>query len=178
MTTLTIKTNSDKAVKDAKVIELDLTHDIELDLTDDKAASKVAPRIQIRDKLGRSYGTGRRKNSVARVWVKAGSGKIIVNTKEVEKYFARDTHRMVMTQPLSVTTTLDKFDVICTVKGGGLSGQSGAIRHGLTRALVNFDPTFHAVLKSHGFLTRDPRMVERKKYGQHGARKKTQFSKR
>lgn len=158
MTTLTIKTNSDQA--------------------EAKEVPNVLARTPVKDKLGRSYGTGRRKNAVARVWVKAGSGKIIVNNKEVEKYFARDTHRMVLMQPLDVTKTLDKFDVVCTVKGGGLSGQAGAIRHGITRALDRFEPTFHGVLKSYGFLTRDSRVVERKKYGQHGARKKTQFSKR
>lgn len=156
MTTLTLKTESEQVMQNA-----------------------AAPsRKPVKDNLGRSYGTGRRKNAVARVWVKPGSGKITVNYKEVEKHFARDTHRMVLMQPLDITKSLGHFDVICTVKGGGLSGQAGAIRHGIARALDNFDPTLHTALKAEGFLTRDPRVVERKKYGQHKARRKTQFSKR
>lgn len=135
-------------------------------------------RKAIKDKLGRAYGTGRRKNSVARVWVKPGSGKITVNYKEVEKYFGRDTHRMILMQPLDVTKTLGQYDVICTVKGGGLTGQAGAVRHGIARALEHFDPAFRPALKNAGFLTRDPRVVERKKYGKHKARRSTQFSKR
>ena len=131
-----------------------------------------------KDALGRSYGTGRRKNSVARVWVKPGSGKIIVNQKEIGGYFARDTHRRLAMQPFTVTKTLGQFDVYCTVLGGGLSGQAGAIRHGVSRALDNYDPSLHTDLKRNGLLTRDPRVVERKKYGQHKARKSTQFSKR
>lgn len=142
------------------------------------AESNTPARKAIKDKLGRSYGTGRRKNSVARVWVKPGSGKIVINYKEAEKYFARDTHRMVLMQPLDATKVSGQFDIMCTVRGGGLSGQAGAIRHGLARALDNFDPTLHNVLKAHGFLTRDSRVVERKKYGKHGARRSTQFSKR
>jgi len=152
--------------------------------TEDKAVSEpvkstlVVARKPEKDALGRAYGTGRRKNSVARVWLKPGSGKITVNYKEIEKYFARDTHRMVLMQPLDSTKTIGQFDVMCTVKGGGLSGQAGAIRHGIARALDNFDPVLHTILKANGFLTRDPRVVERKKYGQHKARKSTQFSKR
>ena len=162
MTTLTLKT--EEQVVEAPVAPVKST--------------PVIARNPVKDKLGRSYGTGRRKNSVARVWIKPGSGKITVNHKEIEKYFARDTHRMVLMQPLDVTKTIGQFDIMCTVKGGGLSGQAGAVRHGLTRALDNFDPTLHGVLKTHGFLTRDPRVVERKKYGKHGARRSTQFSKR
>jgi small subunit ribosomal protein S9 len=131
-----------------------------------------------KDAAGRAYGTGRRKNSVARVWIKSGSGKIVVNHKELDQYFARDTHRRLLSQPFTVTKTLGQFDVFCTVKGGGLSGQAGAIRHGVSRALDNFDSNFHGELKHHGLLTRDSRVVERKKYGKHGARKSTQFSKR
>ena len=164
MTTLTLKTDSEQAVDQVVAAPV-------------KSTLPVA-RNAVKDNLGRSYGTGRRKNSVARVWIKPGSGKITVNHKEIEKYFARDTHRMILMQPLDVTKTLGQFDIMCTVKGGGLSGQAGAIRHGVTRALDNFDPTFHGVLKTHGFLTRDPRVVERKKYGQHKARKSTQVSKR
>lgn len=146
--------------------------------TTSEEVSNIVVRKSVKDKLGRSYGTGRRKNSVARVWIKSGSGKVTVNYKEAEKYFARETHRMVFMQPLHVTKSLGQFDIICTVKGGGLSGQAGAIRHGLARALDNFNPNFHAELKSNGFLTRDPRVVERKKYGKHKARRSTQFSKR
>ncbi len=142
-------------------------------------ASEAAPKKKAtKDAAGRAYGTGRRKNSVARVWIKSGSGKIIVNHKELEQYFARDTHRRLLSQPFTVTKTLGQFDVICTVKGGGLSGQAGAIRHGVSRALDNFDPNFHGELKAGGLLTRDSRVVERKKYGKHGARRSTQFSKR
>jgi small subunit ribosomal protein S9 len=146
--------------------------------TQQEANQAMISRAPKKDAFGRSYGTGRRKNSVARVWVKPGSGKVTVNSKNVELYFARDTHRMVLMQPFDVTKTIGQFDLICTVKGGGLSGQAGAIRHGLSRALDHFDPSFHSVLKAHGFLTRDPRVVERKKYGKHKARRSTQFSKR
>jgi len=135
-------------------------------------------RKVVKDKLGRSYGTGRRKNSVARVWVSQGTGKVSVNGVEFEKYFVRDTHRRIVLQPFDVTKTLGNFDILCTVSGGGHTGQSGAVRHGLSRALTNFDPMFYDVLHASGFMTRDPRVVERKKYGKHKARKSTQFSKR
>jgi len=167
MTTLKIKTELEK-------VEVAMEALVEAPA----AAVYVPTRKPVKDKLGRAYGTGRRKNSVARVWIKPGSGKITVNHKEAEKYFARDTHRMVLMQPLEVTKTQGQFDLMVTVKGGGLSGQAGAIRHGLTRALDNFEPAFHAVLKAQGFLTRDPRVVERKKYGKRKARRSTQFSKR
>jgi small subunit ribosomal protein S9 len=162
MTTLTLKTEEQSVKTEVAPVK----------------STPVVDRKPKKDSLGRSYGTGRRKNSVARVWIKPGSGKITVNHKEIEKYFARDTHRMVLMQPLDVTKTQGQFDIMCTVKGGGLSGQAGAVRHGLTRALDNFDPSLHGVLKTHGFLTRDSRVVERKKYGKHGARRSTQFSKR
>lgn len=142
------------------------------------ASPAEAKKEAKKDSLGRSYGTGRRKNSVARVWVKSGSGKVTVNNKNIDSYFARDTHKRLALQPFTVTKTIGQFDLICTVKGGGLSGQAGAIRHGVSRALDNFDPNFHTDLKQNGLLTRDPRAVERKKYGQHKARKSTQFSKR
>lgn len=131
-----------------------------------------------KDALGRSYGTGRRKNAVARVWIKPGSGKISINSAEFEKYFARDAHRRLVLQPFEVTKTLGQFDIMCTVLGGGHTGQAGAIRHGLSRALDHFDPELHIALHDAGLMTRDPRVVERKKYGQHKARKSTQFSKR
>ncbi len=131
------------------------------------------------DKLGRAYGTGRRKGSVARVWIKPGMGKVTVNGKDQEQYFARPVLRMILNQPFVAVEMDNKFDVIATVKGGGLSGQAGAVRHGLSRALDNFDPqTFHKALRKGGFLTRDARVVERKKYGRAKARRSFQFSKR
>lgn len=137
------------------------------------------PREPKLDKLGRSYGTGRRKDSVARVWIKRGSGKVTVNGKEIENYFARPTLRMILNQPFVAVAEEGKFDVTCTVKGGGLSGQAGAVRHGISRALDNFDPiTYHKALRQGGFLTRDSRVVERKKYGKAKARRSFQFSKR
>jgi small subunit ribosomal protein S9 len=131
-----------------------------------------------RDALGRSYATGRRKDAVARVWVKAGTGRITVNGRELENYFPRPVLRMVINQPFVVTNTANQFDVECTVKGGGLSGQAGALRHGISRALTYYDPEMRRALKAVGFLTRDPRTVERKKYGRAKARRSFQFSKR
>ncbi|MBE1237037.1 30S ribosomal protein S9 [Phaeovibrio sulfidiphilus] len=131
-----------------------------------------------RDAQGRSYATGRRKDAIARVWVKPGTGRIIINDREVNVYFPRPVLRMLINQPFVVTNTAGQFDVMCTVKGGGLSGQAGALRHGISRALCNYDPDMRAALKSEGFLTRDPRSVERKKYGKAKARRSFQFSKR
>ncbi len=133
------------------------------------------PKIDAR---GRSYATGRRKDAVARVWVKAGSGKITVNGKGVETYFARPVLRMLISQPFQVANRMGQFDVVATVAGGGLSGQAGALRHGISRALTLFEPGLRAALKPEGFLTRDPRVVERKKYGKRKARRSFQFSKR
>lgn len=130
------------------------------------------------DSQGRAYATGKRKNAVARVWVKPGSGKITVNGRAVETYFARPVLRMLINQPFEVSRVEGQFDVLCTVTGGGLSGQAGALRHGISRALTFFDPALRPALKAGGFLTRDPRVVERKKYGKHKARRSTQFSKR
>lgn len=135
----------------------------------------VEPKI---DEFGRAYATGRRKSATARVWIKPGSGKITINGKDQEKYFARPVLRMVIEQPLIESDRRTQFDVVCTVKGSGLSGQAGAIRHGITRALVAYEPSLRPVLKPHGFLTRDPRTVERKKYGRAKARRSFQFSKR
>lgn len=126
----------------------------------------------------RYYATGRRKTSVAKVWLSPGNGKIIVNDKSMEEYFPLETLRIIVKQPLTLTETLNKYDVIAKVKGGGISGQAGALRHGIARALVLADPTLRPVLKKAGFLTRDPRMVERKKYGLKKARRAPQFSKR
>jgi small subunit ribosomal protein S9 len=130
------------------------------------------------DAKGRSYGTGRRKDAAARVWVKRGSGKVIVNGRDQSIYFARHTHRLVVNQPFLVVNAVGHYDVIATVKGGGLSGQAGAVRHGISRALQNFDPALRPPLKKAGLLTRDPRQVERKKVGLHGARRMKQWAKR
>jgi small subunit ribosomal protein S9 len=139
------------------------------------AAVLHEPKI---DKQGRAYATGRRKDAVARVWVKPGSGRMTVNGRELAVYFARPVLRMMINQPFSVCNRMGQFDVVCTVKGGGLSGQAGAVRHGISRALNNFEPALRPVLKSGGFLTRDSRTVERKKYGKAKARRSFQFSKR
>ena len=131
-----------------------------------------------RDPQGRSYATGRRKDAVARVWIKPGSGRVTVNGRDQETYFARPVLRMLLQQPFLVTERLNQFDVVCSVTGGGLSGQAGAVRHGISRALVNYEPELRPVLKKGGFMTRDSRTVERKKYGKAKARRSFQFSKR
>jgi len=131
-----------------------------------------------RDNLGRAYATGKRKDAIARVWLKSGSGRVTVNGKEMETYFARPVLQMILRQPFQVAGVGGEFDVVATVKGGGLSGQAGAVKHGISKALQNYDPTLRASLKSAGFLTRDSRVVERKKYGKAKARKSFQFSKR
>jgi small subunit ribosomal protein S9 len=128
--------------------------------------------------IDRFYGTGRRKTSVARVWIRPGSGRMVVNRRAFEDYFSRETNRMIIAQPLQVTNTYGQFDVVATVNGGGPTGQAGAVRHGIARALVEFDEKLRQPLKKAGLLTRDPRMRERKKYGQPGARQKFQYSKR
>ena len=130
------------------------------------------------DSLGRAYSTGKRKDAVARVWIKKGSGKITVNKKPLNEYFARPTLQMIIQQAFSVTSAENQFDVMATVKGGGLSGQAGAVRHGLSKALTLFDGELRGALKTAGFLTRDSRVVERKKYGKPKARRSFQFSKR
>ena len=130
------------------------------------------------DAQGRSYATGRRKDAVARVWIKPGSGKITVNGRDQEVYFARPTLRLVINQPFGVADRMGQYDVVCTVKGGGLSGQAGAVKHGIATALSKFEPQLRSAVKAAGFLTRDPRVVERKKYGRAKARKSFQFSKR
>ncbi|MCH8996952.1 MAG: 30S ribosomal protein S9 [Proteobacteria bacterium] len=131
-----------------------------------------------RDELGRSYATGKRKDAVARVWIKPGPGKITINGREFERYFVRPVLRMLIHQPFEAADRKDQFDVICTVKGGGLSGQAGAVRHGISKALILYEPGLRPVLKKGGFLTRDSRVVERKKYGKRKARRSFQFSKR
>ena len=124
------------------------------------------------------YGTGRRKKSVARVRVYAGSGKITINDRDIDDYFGLDTLKLIVRQPLNLTETTEKFDIVCRVAGGGVTGQAGAIRHGLSRAILQYDENLRPALKKAGFLTRDPRMKERKKYGLKGARRAPQFSKR
>jgi small subunit ribosomal protein S9 len=144
-----------------------------------KPAAAEAPKyVQKLDKQGRAYATGKRKDAVARVWIKPGSGKIVINDRTIEVYFARPVLRMLIQQPLSTASRGGQYDVICTVSGGGLSGQAGAVRHGLSKALTYFEPDLRTALKRGGFLTRDSRVVERKKYGKAKARRSFQFSKR
>jgi small subunit ribosomal protein S9 len=144
-----------------------------------KPETAEAPRyVQKLDKQGRAYATGKRKDAVARVWIKPGSGTITVNERAVETYFARPVLRMLIQQPLVAANRNGQYDVNCTVSGGGLSGQAGAVRHGLSKALTLYEPDLRPVLKRGGFLTRDPRVVERKKYGRAKARRSFQFSKR
>ena len=138
-------------------------------------SSSIEPKL---DSLGRAYATGRRKTSVSRVWVKHGSNKISVNGKPSKEYFKRKIYSTILEEPLYKTDNLDKLEIFATVSGGGLSGQAGALRHGISRALVNFDPSLRNKLKKAGFLTRDARKVERKKFGKHKARRSPQFSKR
>ncbi len=141
-------------------------------------AEESAPAEPKIDEHGRSYATGKRKNAVARVWIKRGNGKITVNGRDQETYFARPVLRMLLQQPLEAAERVDEFDIIATVTGGGLSGQAGAVRHGISKALQLFEPGLRPVLKAGGFLTRDSRVVERKKYGRAKARRSFQFSKR
>ena len=142
------------------------------------AAVIKAPRLPVRDKLGRAYATGKRKNAVARVWIKPGSGKVVVNGKTMAEYFARPVLQMILRQPFTVAGVEGQFDVMATVAGGGLSGQAGAVKHGVSKALQLYTPELRGALKAAGFLTRDSRVVERKKYGKAKARKSFQFSKR
>ena len=143
------------------------------------APAQEAPKyVQKLDKLGRAYATGKRKDAVARVWIKPGSGKIVVNDRPVEVYFARPVLRMILRQPLEIAKRVNQYDLAVTVAGGGLSGQAGAVRHGLAKALTHYEPELRPVLKRGGFLTRDSRVVERKKYGRAKARRSFQFSKR
>ena len=162
--------------------------DAEAVATADAAEEEAAPpppvqeeaplREQQLDKHGRAYATGRRKDAVARVWLKPGSGRIVINEREQEVYFARPTLRLVINQPFDVADRRGAYDVIATVKGGGLSGQAGAVKHGIAQALTRFEPALRTAVKRAGFLTRDPRVVERKKYGRAKARRSFQFSKR
>lgn len=145
------------------------------DVVVEEVAAPVEPKI---DALGRSYATGKRKDAIARVWIKPGSGKITINGREFATYFARPVLRMVINQPMQIADRENQFDIVCTVKGGGLSGQAGAVRHGISKALTYYEPGLRGVLKKAGFITRDSRVVERKKYGRAKARRSFQFSKR
>ena len=138
----------------------------------------VAPREPVRDELGRSYATGKRKDAVARVWIKPGSGKVTVNGKDQDAYFARPVLQLILRQPMQVAGVEGEFDVVATVKGGGLTGQAGAVKHGISKALQLYEPSLRGSLKAAGFLTRDSRVVERKKFGKRKARRSFQFSKR
>jgi len=142
------------------------------------ADPEAAPRQPVRDALGRSYATGKRKDAVARVWIRPGSGKVTVNGKPLDVYFARPVLQMILRQPFQVAGVEGQFDVMATVAGGGLSGQAGAVKHGVSKALQLYEPSLRAALKAAGFLTRDSRTVERKKYGKRKARRSFQFSKR
>jgi small subunit ribosomal protein S9 len=142
------------------------------------AAPAAAPRLPERDSLGRSYATGKRKNAVARVWIRPGKGKVVVNDKDMSVYFARPVLQMILRQPFQIANVEGQFDVMATVAGGGLSGQAGAVKHGISKALQLYEPSLRPALKAAGFLTRDSRVVERKKYGKRKARRSFQFSKR
>lgn len=143
-----------------------------------KSGEDDQPRVQVIDAQGRAYSTGRRKNAIARVWIKPGTGKVTVNERTSEVYFGRPVLRMILNQPFAEVSRTGQYDVVCTVTGGGLSGQAGAIRHGISRALTLYEPALRGALKKGGFLTRDSRIVERKKYGRAKARRSFQFSKR
>ena len=158
--------------------KIELLKDIKAAASSANSASETVVRKAKRDKFGRSYATGKRKDAVARVWIKPGKGNVTINDKSIDQYFGRPVLKMIINQPFEVTNRVNEFDVICTVKGGGLSGQAGAIKHGISKALNEYEPELRAVLKKAGFLTRDDRTVERKKYGKAKARRSYQFSKR
>ena len=172
----------DETIKDLKDIgEAVAETKAETEENTEKApAQSEAPveRVQKLDAQGRAYATGRRKDAVARVWLKPGSGKVVVNGKDQKDYFSRQTHRLILNQPFLIVNRVGQFDIMCTVKGGGLSGQAGAVRHGISRALENFEPALRPSLKKAGMITRDDRIVERKKVGKHKARRTKQWAKR
>ena len=143
-----------------------------------QAAPEAPVHVQKLDSLGRAYATGKRKDAIARVWIKPGSGKIVINGRDLDVYFARPVLRMILQQPLVLTQRVGQYDVMVNVSGGGLSGQAGAVRHNLAKALTYYEPELRGILKKQGFLTRDSRVVERKKYGRAKARRSFQFSKR
>ena len=158
--------------------QLNSLQDLATAAGEDVTVEVAAPREPVRDAQGRAYATGKRKDAVARVWVEPGSGKVTVNGKDMGEYFARPVLQLIVKQPAQVAGVDGQFDVMATVKGGGLSGQAGAVKHGISKALQLYDPTLRTALKAAGFLTRDSRVVERKKYGKRKARRSFQFSKR
>ncbi|WP_424928539.1 30S ribosomal protein S9 [Amaricoccus tamworthensis] len=158
--------------------DLSSLEELQSAVADAPAADAAPAREPVRDELGRSYATGKRKDAVARVWIRPGSGKVTVNGKDMNTYFARPVLQMVIGQAFSVAGVSGQFDVMATVKGGGLSGQAGAVKHGISKALTLYEPSLRPALKAAGFLTRDSRVVERKKYGKRKARRSFQFSKR
>jgi small subunit ribosomal protein S9 len=160
--------------------QINSLEDLQAAVTGEEAVmvETATPREPVRDDLGRSYATGKRKDAVARVWIRPGSGKVTVNGRDMAKYFARPVLQMVLRQPFDVAGVAGEFDVMATVKGGGLSGQAGAVKHGISKALQLYEPSLRGALKAAGFLTRDARVVERKKYGKRKARRSFQFSKR
>ena len=161
-----------------EIQSLDELNTIAEGVTPAEAVSDAINREPVRDELGRAYATGKRKDAVARVWIKPGSGKVEVNGKPMNEYFARPVLQMILAQPFSVAGVEGEFDVYATVKGGGLSGQAGAVKHGISKALQLYEPSLRGALKAAGFLTRDSRVVERKKFGKRKARRSFQFSKR
>lgn len=169
-----------EAVKDLKDIKDAVKADAKAApaVAKEEKSAEAPKREKKVDELGRAYATGRRKDAVARVWLKPGSGKIVVNGKDQTQYFPRKTHQLIMNQPFLAVNAVGHYDIMATVKGGGLSGQAGAVRHGISRALENFDPEMRPPLKKAGMLTRDARTVERKKVGKHKARRTKQWAKR
>ncbi len=167
-----------KDLKDLKEATSDAKAEAAAPAANSEAQEAPSPRVKKVDDLGRAYATGRRKESVARVWLSKGTGKVVVNGKVQDEYFCRQTHLLVLNQPFLIADRVNQFDVMCTVKGGGLSGQAGAVRHGISRALENFEPELRPSLKKAGMLTRDARVVERKKIGKHKARRSKQWAKR
>lgn len=163
---------------DKKVGLEDLKSAVSESKADRKEVAAAPVHVQKLDKQGRAYATGKRKDAIARVWIKPGNGKILVNGREGNAYFARPVLQMIVNQPFVVANRISQYDVFCTVAGGGLSGQAGAVKHGISKALTHFEPDLRSPLKSAGYLTRDSRVVERKKYGLAKARRRFQFSKR
>ncbi len=158
--------------------KIESLQEIKTAATEVSAEENKVVRKPNKDKQGRSYATGKRKDAVARVWIMPGKGNITINEKSLDQYFARPVLKMIINQPFEITNRMNEFDVVCTVKGGGLSGQAGAIKHGISKALNEYEPELRTILKQAGFLTRDDRVVERKKYGRAKARRSYQFSKR
>ena len=162
--------------EDIKNVESNITEDVKnVESVETNSSQEIVPKL---DKYGRAYATGKRKSSIARVWIKLGSGKVLVNGRPSNEYFKRETHRIIISQPLNLVSRTERYDVYCSVKGGGLSGQAGALRHGLSKALTGYEPELRSSLKEAGLIKRDARRVERKKYGQPKARRSFQFSKR